>query len=118
MTRSRRWGSKKPATPPEQNAPRLSSTSRTSGLQLPDRLLVIVLNDREKAAPVVVRSDLSLWLPSAASYKVVSYDGHGKQLGEGTAASPQRWSANTAQLEPGEMAFFEISTGPAAVKPH
>ncbi len=86
--------------------------------QLPDRLLVIVLNDREKAAPVVVRSDLSLWLPSAASYKVVSYDGHGKQLGEGTAASPQRWSANTAQLEPGEMAFFEISTGPAAVKPH
>lgn len=85
--------------------------------QLPDRLLVIVLNDRDKAEPVVVRSDLSLWLPAAAGYKVLSYDGHGKPLSEGSAATPQHWSASTRQLEPGEMAFFEVALDSHAVKP-
>jgi hypothetical protein len=84
--------------------------------QMPDRLLVIVLNDREKAAPVVVRSNLSLWLPSAASYKVQSYDGDGKPTGESTAATPQRWSVSTAELKPGEMAFFEISAASQAAR--
>ena len=86
--------------------------------QLPDRLLVIVLNDSQKAGPVVVRSDLSLWLPSAPSYHVLSYDSHGKRLGEAIASTPQRWSASTPQLEPGEMAFFEISTSAEAARSH
>jgi hypothetical protein len=86
--------------------------------QLPDRLLVIVLNDREQAASVVVRSDLSLWMPSAPSYTVLSYDGQGKRVGEATAATPHQWSGSTPQLEPGEMAFFEISAGAEAVKLH
>ena len=66
-----------------------------------------VLNDRTEAQQVVVKSDLSLWLPAAESYQAKYYDQSGKLLREHSVAGTS-WLGMTDLLQPGEMAAFEI----------
>jgi hypothetical protein len=80
--------------------------------QLGSRLLVIVLNDRSKAAPIRLKSDLSLWLPAATTYHVTAYDGRGAK-GRTWDTQP-RSLLDTRALEPNDFAFFEIAA-PRAV---
>jgi hypothetical protein len=70
-------------------------------------VLVLVLNDHPEAQRVVLKSDLSLWLPTAGSYTEKYYDQGGKLL----RVSPLRgtsWFGITDLLQPGEIAAFEI----------
>jgi len=77
------------------------------GYQLQRKLLVIVLNDHDRAQPVSVRSDLDLWLGSSKRVRVRYFDESGRVLDE-SAQSARRWSAVTRVLQPLELAFFEL----------
>jgi hypothetical protein len=76
-------------------------------------LLVFVLNNRNKAQRVVVKSDLSLWLPASRSYTATYYDQSGKK-GREQAGVHSSWLGMTDLLQPGEMAAFEIHAEQAA----
>jgi hypothetical protein len=86
----------------------LPSESFVRGYQLRDKMLVIVVNDGKQPTAATFRSDLSQWLPKAKGYSVTRYDGVGKSLG--TAATGTELFATTEQLEPGELAFFEVTS--------
>jgi hypothetical protein len=70
-------------------------------------VLVWVLNDHPEAQQVVLRSDLSLWLPTSGSYRVKYYDQDGKLLRDSPLENAS-WLGITDRLQPGEMAAFEI----------
>ncbi|MCL5103415.1 MAG: hypothetical protein M1133_04795 [Armatimonadetes bacterium] len=74
---------------------------------LRDKMLVFVLNDQDKPHGVQVKSNLGLWLPKSDNYQVSYYDSTGKALETTTAHGPA-WSGATRNLEPGEIAVFEI----------
>jgi hypothetical protein len=75
--------------------------------QLGSRLLVIVLNDQGSSRPIVLKSNLSLWLPGAPAYHVTAYDGRGTR-GRTWETEPE-WIIETAALQPNDFAFFEIT---------
>lgn len=75
--------------------------------KLENKLLVIALNDQDKAQYVAVQSDLGLWLPSTQSYLVKYYDSAGK-LVRTARGTGRRWAGSTDLLPPNELAFFEI----------
>jgi len=79
------------------------------GHTLEKKLLVIVLNDQDKAHHVTVGSDLSLWLPSTQSWASKYYNSAGKLIRtiQGTEG---RWVVSTDLLQPDELALFEIDT--------
>jgi hypothetical protein len=79
------------------------------GWQLPDRLLMIVLNNANSSQTVKLTSDLSLWLPAAKSYRVTQYDVRGKPQSDSSWRGGPHWSATTRDLKPLELAFFEVS---------
>jgi hypothetical protein len=70
-------------------------------------VLVLVLNDHPEAQRVVLKSDLSLWLPTSGSYRVKYYDQDGKLLRDFPVGGVS-WLGTTDLLQPGEMAAFEI----------
>jgi hypothetical protein len=72
-----------------------------------NELLVLVLNDHPEAQRVVLKSDLSLWLPISGSYRVKYYDQGGKLLGDSPVTGTS-WLGITDLLKPGEMAEFEV----------
>jgi hypothetical protein len=72
-----------------------------------DRLLVLVLNDSAEPQRVVVRSDLSLWLPKASDFEVKYFDEQGK-LRQSSSLAGTRWLAVTDLLQPEEIAAFEV----------
>ncbi len=74
---------------------------------LPDRLLVFVLNDRPEPQQVVLRSDLSLWLPKGTNFAVSQFDGHGKLLDKSSVQGTQ-WVGVTDLLQSGEMSALEL----------
>ncbi len=82
------------------------------GYQLGNKLLIVVLNDQKKSASVRLESELSLWLPSTKAYAVKYYDSTGKLLEE-TRTQGDRWLGITRQLQPLELAFFEIQAHPS-----
>jgi hypothetical protein len=77
------------------------------GYTLDNKLLIIVLNDQDKAENVTVNSDLGLWLPSTRSYVSQYYDSDGK-LVRTARGTGQRWSGGTDLLQPNELVLFEI----------
>jgi hypothetical protein len=77
--------------------------------QLDGKLLVIALNDRTRPQAASISSDLGLWLPSSKSYEVRSYEGLGQERGSARIEGA-RWFGSTGLLQPGEMAFFEVTT--------
>jgi hypothetical protein len=77
------------------------------GYTLDNKLLIIVLNDQDKAESVAVSSDLSLWLPSSKSYVSKYYDSDGR-LVRTTPGTGEGWSGGTDLLQPNELALFEI----------
>ncbi len=77
------------------------------GHQLGDRLLVLVLNDQKETQDLVFQTDLSLWLPRTEAYEVKSYDSKGTLLAT-TAEGGARWLGIARQLQPLELAIFEI----------
>lgn len=85
------------------------STGFVRGYRLPGKLLVIVLNDAATTKTVNVQSNLGLWLPRAARYKVTTYDGAGVRSGD-ASLSAANWSVSTPPLAGGQLAFFEIAT--------
>ncbi|GAG14935.1 unnamed protein product, partial [marine sediment metagenome] len=76
---------------------------------LSDRMLVFVLNDRDKSQNVEIKSDFRLWLPRAdnSRYEVKYYDWSGKLVETTTAREPE-WFGITRKLAPCELALFEI----------
>ncbi len=83
------------------------TTAFVRAYQLPDRLLVLVLNDRPESQQVVLSSDLSLWLPKADGFQLNRFDAQGQQTGS-SHAEGTRWVAVTSLLSPGEVSAFEI----------
>jgi hypothetical protein len=81
------------------------------GHQLPERLLIVVLNNTATKRTVALTSDLSLWLPAAKRYRVVRYDGRGEVRGTVDWEPGTRWNAKVPDLQPLELAFFEIRAG-------
>ncbi|MHC4122953.1 MAG: hypothetical protein ACYSSI_05210, partial [Planctomycetota bacterium] len=79
------------------------------GHQLGNKLLVIVLNDQDIPKQVVLKSDLSLWLPTAQVYQVKRYDTTGKILAATQWYKPDHWTVMIPALQPSEFAFFELS---------
>lgn len=75
--------------------------------QLGDKLLVIVLNEKEQPQQVTVQSDLGLWLPSSRSYRVKYYNAEGKLI-QTTSTESTRWLGVTRLLEPVELASFVV----------
>ena len=74
---------------------------------LDDRMLVFVLNDRDKPQKIEVKSNLRLWLPKADSYEVKCYNSSGRLVETTTAHGPE-WLGITDKLAPCELAVFEI----------
>jgi len=79
------------------------------GHQLGNKLLIIVLNDQDVPKQVVLKSDLSLWLPTAQVYQVKCYDTTGKNLKTTEWYEPDHWAVMIPALQPSEFAFFELS---------
>jgi hypothetical protein len=79
------------------------------GYQLGNKLLVIVLNERDQPQTVELHGDLGLWLPSTNMYQVRSYDTEGRLTGTKVGRG-RDWRAATSQLGPLDMAFFEIES--------
>jgi hypothetical protein len=77
------------------------------GWQLGDKLLVFVLNDKDRRCQAFLKSDLSLWLPQSEKYAVDEYDGRANVIARDIAPGPN-WLGVTPPLEPAEMAVFEI----------
>jgi hypothetical protein len=84
-----------------------ATTAFVRAYQLPDRLLVLVLNDRSNPQQIVLGSDLSLWLPNSNSFEVKQFDAQGQLLGS-SSADGTRWVAVTNLLQPGGMSAFEL----------
>ncbi len=83
------------------------TTAFVRAYALPDRLLVFVLNDRREPQRVVLRSDLSLWLPNAKAFTVSRFDEHGEFLGK-SRPEGSRWVGVTDLLAAGEISAFEL----------
>jgi len=83
------------------------TTAFVRAYQLPDRLLVLVLNDRPEAQQVVLGSDLSLWLPKSSKLEVRTFDGQGKMLGN-SSVEGTHWVGVTEPLQVGEMSVLEL----------
>jgi hypothetical protein len=83
------------------------TTAFVRAYQMPDRLLVFVLNDRQEPQQVVLRGDLSLWLPKANRFRVSEFDEQGEIAGS-SRVEGTRWVAGTTLLKSGEMSVFEI----------
>jgi hypothetical protein len=79
------------------------------GYQLRNKLLVIVLNDRDQPQTVELHSDLGLWLPSTNAYQVRSYDTEGRPAGTKMGRG-RDWRAATSRLSPLDLAFLEIES--------
>lgn len=75
--------------------------------QMPGRLLVFVLNDRQEPRQVVLRIDLSLWLPKAGEFQVSEFNEKGR-LTNHSRAEGARWVAITSLLKSGAMSVFEV----------
>ena len=77
------------------------------GYTLGNNVLIIVLNDQDKAQKVTLTSDLSLWTPSTKSYAIKYHNSRGTVIrtAHGTASG---WSGKTDLLQPNELAFIEI----------
>ena len=86
---------------------RTESSGFVHGYALEKRLLVMVLNDRDKPQFVTVGSDLGLWLPTAPSYLIKYYDSTGK-LVRTTRSLGKGWTGTTDNLAPNGLAMFEI----------
>ena len=84
-----------------------ATTAFIRAYQLPDRLLVLVLNDRSEPQQVVLGGDLSLWLPNSNSFEVKQFDAQGQLLGS-SGVEGTRWVAVTKLLQPGGMSEFEV----------
>jgi hypothetical protein len=80
------------------------------GHQLENKLLCIVLNDRETAQQVNLQSDLPIWLPGARRYEVRYYNFQGDLLHARNVGYEQGSPVElkTLRLEPNELALFEI----------
>jgi hypothetical protein len=98
-----------------------ATTAFVRAYGMPGRLLVFVLNVQRETQQVVLRSDLSLWLPRADSFEVNAFDGQGHLLHR-SLAHDTRWVAATPPLQPGELAVFEVQaeklSGPDALPSH
>jgi hypothetical protein len=98
-----------------------ATTAFVRAYGMPGRLLVFVLNDQRETQQVVLRSDLSLWLPRADSFEVNAFDGQGHLL-HTSHAHDTRWVAATPPLQPGELAVLEVRaeklSGPDALPSH
>jgi hypothetical protein len=77
------------------------------GHTLGKKLLVIVLNDRTKAAKVTVNSDLSLWLPLTKAWVSKYYDATGT-LTRTVGGTGGQWVGTTDLLQADELALFEV----------
>ncbi len=75
---------------------------------LPDRLLLLVLNDRPEPQQVVLGSDLSLWLPHSNGFQVSQFDAQGQLIGS-SRAEGTRLVAVTNLLQPGDLSAVELS---------
>ena len=84
-----------------------ATTAFVRAYQLPDRLLVLVLNDRSEPQQVVLGGDLSLWLPNSNSFEVKQFDAQGQLLGS-SGVEGTRWVAVTQLLQPGGISAFEL----------
>jgi len=83
------------------------TTAFVRAYELPDRLLLFVLNDRADAQQVVFRSDLRLWMPKANHTRIDEFDGQGQLVGT-RRLDGIRWVGETRLLNPGEMSELEI----------
>ncbi len=79
------------------------------GWQLPDRLLIAVLNNSDAHRTAHLSSDLSLWLPAAKRYRVTRYDGSGKAQPAGRPHEGVHWQGTVHDLRPLELSFIEVS---------
>lgn len=79
------------------------------GYQLPDRLLIIVMNNDDTNRGVEISSDLSLWLPPATGYRITRYDGKGAEQPTTYWRGGPQWSVSVPDLPSLGLAFIEVS---------
>jgi hypothetical protein len=80
------------------------------GYQLPNKLLIIMLNDKAEPVEVSLQSSLDVWLPVANSYKVKYYNSQGDLLQTASWNTGVNWVGKSRLLPPLELALFEIET--------
>ena len=78
------------------------------GHQLPDKLLIIVLNDKTEPTEVSLQSSLDLWLPAVGTYRVKYYNSQGNLLQTISWKEGFNWIGKSRLLQPLELALFEI----------
>lgn len=83
---------------------------QVSAYQLDNSLLVIVLNNGDKRRRVTLESDLRLWLPPTPSVRVNEHDRSGQVIRSSSWSSKDIWRGTTGELEPLDLAFFELLT--------
>ena len=82
-------------------------TAHVSAYVLPDRVLMILLNQGTQDK-VSFNCDIGSWLKSGSGkYRVKAYDSDGKPTGDITVSEGQ-WNAKTRVLRPGEIALYEF----------
>lgn len=77
------------------------------GYQKGEGLLVIAMNDIDQPRALTIRSRLDLWLPKAARYEIRQYGPDGSLL-ETISVDGTNWTGTTRELQPLDIAFFEI----------
>jgi hypothetical protein len=77
------------------------------GWQLGDKLLILVLNNKNQKCQAFLKTDLSLWLPQTSKYDVKEYDASANLISSGPELGT-KWLGITPPLEASEMAVFEI----------
>lgn len=70
--------------------------------QMPDKLLIIVMNNQPQPQAITMTSDLSLWLPKASKYTVNWFDGQGK------AVKSESTTDSHLKLTTGVMASLDL----------
>jgi hypothetical protein len=74
---------------------------------LKDKMLIFVLNDRDKSQQARIGNGLGWWWPKADSYPIRSCDSAGKPS-KTISAHGSEWSGTTRRLAPGESAIHGI----------
>ena len=80
------------------------------GYRLGNRMLVIVLNNENRARDVTLECDLPLWLPGARTCVIKTYDARGSHTQSHSWRAGTNWVGTMRDLRPLELGFFEVSS--------
>jgi hypothetical protein len=82
-----------------------------SGYQLPDRLLMIVLNNTAGPLSSELSSNFAAWLPGQSNCRVAIYNEAGIKINENLWSGGAQWWGNTPELPPVGMCIIEFIAG-------